>query len=91
MQYIIKDLYDHELGRANDARSAWALIEAEWSDAVAVGLDGTRARGWMMLATLLENTGEVVIVRYNRQVRGVSTMEESQSLVVLRALCDNKP
>ena len=76
MQYIVKDLEDHELGCANDARSIWDLIEAEWSDAVAIGLDGTRAKGWMMLTTLLEKTGEAVIVRYNRQVGGVTIEEE---------------
>jgi len=76
MQYIIKDLDDHELGRANDAPSTWDFIEAEWPDAVAVSLDGERARGWMMLSTLLEKTSEAVIVRFNRQVGGVIIEEE---------------
>lgn len=76
MQYVIKNLNDRELGRANDARSAWALVEMEWSDAVAVSLDGTRAKGWMMLATLLERTGEAVIICYHRQIGDVTIEQE---------------
>ncbi len=72
MQRIIRDLYDRELGRANDARSAWAFIEAEWPDVVAVGHNGTQTRGCMILATLLEEAGEAVSVRFNRQIGGVT-------------------
>lgn len=71
MQYVVRDTNDRELGRANDARSAWDLIEAEWQDAVAFTLDGTRARGWMPMAALLQEEGEVVILEYERMVGGV--------------------
>ncbi len=73
MQYVIRDLEDHELGRADDARSAWDLIEVQWSpDAAAVAIDGTMVRGWMRFASLLEAAGEVVIVCYGRHVGGVA-------------------
>jgi hypothetical protein len=40
VQYIVRDLEDRELGRANDARSAWDMIEVEWPDAVVSSLAG---------------------------------------------------
>lgn len=74
MQYIIRDLKDHELGRANDARSAWQLIEDQWPDASAQILGGTWFRGWMQLAIHL-SAGEALILRNGRTV-GVVSAEE---------------
>jgi hypothetical protein len=45
VKYIVKDLEDLELGRANDARSAWDLIEVDWSDAVVTSLGGPPVQG----------------------------------------------
>lgn len=71
MQYVIRDLEDRELARANDARSAWDLIEAEWPDAVVSSLTGPPVRGWIKLSMVMED-GEAVISRHGQAVGGVT-------------------
>jgi hypothetical protein len=75
VQYIVKDLEDRELARANDARSAWDLIEAEWSDAVVTSFGGSPVRGWMKLSIVMED-GEAVIMRYGKPVGGITVEGE---------------
>jgi hypothetical protein len=71
MQYVIWDLEDLELGRANDARSARQLIKDQWPDASAQILGGPWFRGWMHLAVHL-SAGEALILWNGRTVGGVS-------------------
>jgi hypothetical protein len=69
MQYLIRNLEDREIGRANDARSAWALIDAQWPDAAACILGGPWFRGWMQLSVQLP-AGEALIIRNGKTVGG---------------------
>jgi hypothetical protein len=71
VQYIIRDIDDRELNRANDARSAWEFVEAKWPDAVVSSLAGPPVRGWMKLSMVMQD-GETVILRHGRAVGGVS-------------------
>jgi hypothetical protein len=75
MQYVIRDLEDRELGRANDARFAWQLIENQWPDASAQILGGPWFHDWMHL-TIHLTAGEALILWNGRTVGGVSVVEE---------------
>jgi hypothetical protein len=70
VQYVIRDLDDRELNRANDARSAWEAIEARWPDAMVSSIAGPPVRGWMKLSMLMEE-GDAVVLRHGKAVGGV--------------------
>ncbi len=74
-QFVIRDLEDNEIGRANDASSAWDHIEVKWPDARACVLGGTWTKGWTKLHQHLQE-GEALILRLGRPVRGVRTEGE---------------